>query len=212
MTSYKSNVQIQNGFILLFLSISIHCSWGAKNNVPDPSLNPINPKDQLPIQEIVRIKKNGTREILSTSPEAMRYIFYKAGCSDGTPLAGLMEHNWNSDSKVEEWKGACKSLKYDSILFRVTHPGNLAKYKEFSKVTYPLLEKAEKKQDVNYYMQAIEYEPALADARLALFKWRTEHKECKKAKRELTIFLNLSPGFIQKRSLESFYKKICGSL
>lgn len=217
MTSFKTKTgsiqTLELFFFITYLILLSSCStFSSQDAIPDPSLQAINSKDFLPIKTIASIQADGIRKILATSPEAMRYIFYKAGCTDGSPLAGLMEHNWNEQSNEEVWKGACKSLKYDSIYFKISHPGNLSKYKEFSNTTYPLLVKAESSGDMQAYREALEFEPALPDARLALFRFRAEKKECKQAKRHLIIFLNLSPGFYQKRSLESYYKKYCGKL
>ncbi|MCZ8348035.1 MAG: hypothetical protein O9346_16610 [Leptospiraceae bacterium] len=217
MTSFKTKTRWMLIFLHIFLIAAcfsmIACStFSSQDDIPDPSLQAINSKDILPIPSIAKFHPDGSREILATSPEAMRYIFYKAGCTDGSQLAGLMEHNWNELSNQETWKGACKSLKYDTVHFKISHPGNLAKYKEFANKTYPLLLKAESSGDVQLFMEALEYEPALPDARLALFRFRVEKKECKKAKRHLIIFLNLSPGFYQKKSLESYYTKTCGKL
>jgi hypothetical protein len=217
MTSFKTKtraIQLLEFLFVVFVSIHLSsCStFFSQDENPDPSLQAINSKDILPLQNISKLHSDGSREILATSPEAMRYIFYKAGCSDGSALAGLMEHNWNDQSNQEIWKGACKSLKYDTVHFKISNPGNLSKYKEFANTTYPLLLKAESTGDIRYFMEALEYEPALPDARLALFRFRADKKECKKAKRHLLIFLNLSPGFYQKRSLESYYSKNCGKL
>ncbi|WCL48217.1 hypothetical protein [Leptospira sp. GIMC2001] len=171
---------------------------------------PINPNDSLAISKIVKLGKDGKREILATSPEAMRYIFYRAGCSDGTSLAGLLKHEWKEDSKIEEWTGACRSLISDVVRFRISHPGDRLKYQEFGEITQPMLIKAENEKNVSWFYKAIEREPALADARLNLFRDFAEKKNCKAAKRNLSIFLLLSPKFQARRSLEQFMKQKCG--
>lgn len=195
--------------LTIILTQTIYCAGFSfkdkKQNLPPA----INLGDRLPISTIVKIRPNGKREILATSPEAMRYIFYRAGCEDGSGLAGLLHHEWKEESRTEEWTGACRSLSSDTIFFRISHPGNSAKYREFSEITYPYLKKAEEEKNSNYFYKAIEYEPALVDARLNLFREFVEKKNCKIAKRHLSLILLLSPGFVQKRSLERFYKTHC---
>jgi hypothetical protein len=196
--------------LTIILIQTISCAGFAFKD-PKPNLPPaINLGDSLPIATIVKIRPDGKREILATSPEAMRYIFYRAGCEDGSGLAGLLHHEWKEESRTEEWTGACRSLSSDTIYFRISHPGNSAKYKEFNQITYPFLKKAEEEKNSNYFYKAIEYEPALVDARLNLFREAAEKKKCTIAKRNLSLILLLSPGFPQKRSLERFYKLRCG--
>lgn len=200
-------------WILFFMVlVSFHCALltPPPPKKPVPQTPPaINRGDSLPISQIVRIRKDGHREILATGPEAMRYIFYRAGCKDGSTLAGLLQHEWNDNSRKEKWTGACRSLRSDVVYFRISHPGNRLKYAEFGKITYPFLRMAEEKRNPEYFAKAIEYEPALADARLNLFQVQARIGNCKSAKRHLDIFLRLSPGFPQKYSLQSFYKKKC---
>lgn len=171
---------------------------------------PINPGDKLPLHEIVSVRPDGMRVILATGPEAMRYIFYRAGCRDGSGLAGLLVHEWKPESRTEEWTGACRSYQSDTVAFRISHPGNPLKYREFGEITHTFLKKAEEESNPNWFFLAIENEPALVDARLNLFRTYVEKKQCKRAKRNLELILMLSPGFPQKKSLESFYAAGCG--
>jgi hypothetical protein len=201
--------KIQNTLKLIVIIVFFQCAGFSKNKIAPIIIPPINPEDSLPISKIVKRHKSGHREILATGPEAMRYIFYRAGCMDGSSLVGLLQHEWKSDSQLEKWTGACKSLKSDSIYFRISHPGNPEKYKEFGDNTIVLLKKAEEEKNIQWFQKAIEYEPALADARLNLFQSEVDKKNCKRAKRHLDIFLLLSPGFSQNYQLKSYYSKSC---
>ncbi|MCC5815723.1 MAG: hypothetical protein JJT78_13290 [Leptospira sp.] len=194
---------------MIFIFGFIQCSVFFQKQEAPLAIPPINPGDNLSISKIVKRHKSGHREILATGPEAMRYIFYRAGCMDGSSLVGLLQHEWKPDSQLEKWTGACKSMKSDSIYFRITHPGNPTKYKEFGDTTLSYLRKAEEEQNIAWFQKAIEYEPALADARLNLFQSEVDKKNCKKAKRHLDIFLQLSPGFPQNYQLKSYYRKSC---
>lgn len=189
------------------MTTSLGCFSGIRESKEE--LAPINLHDRLPISEIVKKRPDGRREISATGPEAMRYIFYRAGCEDGSGLAGLLSHTWNPGSQMEEWIGACKSLSYEKVFFRIYPPMSPERYSEFGKKTKPLLDSAENEGNIEKLKIAIQFEPALADARLNLFRHYLEGKKCAQAKRNLDIFLLLSPGFPQRRTMENQFKKYC---
>ncbi len=163
----------------------------------------------MAIPEIARIRSDGFREISATGPEAMRYIFYKAGCKDGSPLVGLLSHEWKEESRLERWTGACKSRKTDLVYFKTFSDIKSERIREFGSTTLSYIKMAEERNDPSYFFLAIEQEPALADARLGLFQHEVRNRNCKEAKRHLEIFLILSPGFHANSELKKVWTRHC---
>lgn len=205
-----SGILVRTFFIFGILTILSACHQTTpKTNQINTELILVNPYDSLEISKIVKIRKDGYREIYATGPEAMRYIFYRSGCKDGSPLSGLLHHEWNDSTHSARWTGACKSMKTDSIYFRLIDTKNPAILKQFGEFTLNYLQLAEEKKDISYFLKAIETEPALPDARLNLFYHELKQKNCNNAKRHLNIFLSLSPGFPGNPSLKKSYQTTC---
>lgn len=187
--------------------------------IPDESQtlpdSKINTGDLIPVREIVSIQ-NGVREILVTSPGAMKEIYFSSGCASGKALQKIIRTEVPQRG-TDIWTGLCSDGSEDKIFFRIFQFGSRVRYDLYKNIIVPRIKKAEKltaqkksSEALELYLEAIEFEPAHVLSRYRLGIEYLEKNMCKESSRNLKIFFLLVPGYGKTAEIKSALKKKCG--
>lgn len=156
-----------------------------------------NPQDSLAEDEIIHYEEN-ERIVLTSTPAAMKDIFFYSGCVDGTKVLKIVDTNIVS-VKEDEWEAQCESGKPDWILFRIHQMGNRENYEYYeNKLKAQVFEaielvKTKPQEAERLFKLVVQEEPAYPVARIYLAKLALQKGKCSEAVRNYRIVLRLIP-------------------